>query len=167
MVAYGHVGDGNLHFNVSEPAGGDRGAFVAREPEIQAAVQALVSRFRGSISAEHGIGRLKRDALARHKSPVALETMRAIKRAIDPKGIMNPGKILLDVYPSTPAGGAQRMSENQARVSFVPTHVAVMCADMPDCRRARRRHRITCGMSRRSSIGWRWRDRRSHPTGSG
>jgi FAD/FMN-containing dehydrogenase len=104
MVAYGHVGDGNLHFNVSEPAGGDRGAFVAREPEIQAAVQALVSRFRGSISAEHGIGRLKRDALARHKSPVALETMRAIKRAIDPKGIMNPGKILLDVRPSTPAG---------------------------------------------------------------
>ena len=103
MVAYGHVGDGNLHFNVSEPAGGDRGAFVAREPEIQAAVQALVSRFRGSISAEHGIGRLKRDALARHKSPVALETMRAIKRAIDPKGIMNPGKILPDVRPSTPA----------------------------------------------------------------
>ena len=99
MVAYGHVGDGNLHFNVSEPAGGDRASFVAKEPEIQAAVHAVVGRFRGSISAEHGIGRLKRDALAQHKSAVALETMRAIKRAIDPKGIMNPGKILLDTGP--------------------------------------------------------------------
>ena len=103
MVAYGHVGDGNLHFNVSEPAGGDRASFVAKEPEIQAAVHAVVGRFRGSISAEHGIGRLKRDALARHKSAVALETMRAIKRAIDPRGIMNPGKVLLDAGPGKPA----------------------------------------------------------------
>jgi FAD/FMN-containing dehydrogenase len=104
MIAYGHVGDGNLHFNVSEPAAGDRTAFIAREPEVQAAVHAVVGRFRGSISAEHGIGRLKRDALARHKSAVALETMRAIKRAIDPKGIMNPGKILLDAGHGKPAG---------------------------------------------------------------
>ena len=102
MVAYGHVGDGNLHFNVSEPAGAIAASFVAKEPEIQAAVHAVVGRFRGSISAEHGIGRLKRDALARHKSAVALETMRAIKRAIDPKGIMNPGKVLLDAGPGKP-----------------------------------------------------------------
>jgi D-lactate dehydrogenase (cytochrome) len=103
IIAYGHVGDGNLHFNVSEPTGGDRAAFIAQEPRLQEAVNAVVGRFRGSISAEHGIGRLKRDALARHKSAVALETMRAIKRAIDPKGIMNPGKVLLDARPGDPA----------------------------------------------------------------
>ena len=69
-------------------------------------LHAIVGRFRGSFSAEHGIGRLKRDALARHKSAVALETMRAVKRAIDPKGIMNPGKVLLDAGPGKP--GEQR-----------------------------------------------------------
>jgi FAD/FMN-containing dehydrogenase len=96
MVAYGHVGDGNLHFNVSEPAGGKREAFVSREPEIQAAVHAVVRRYRGSISAEHGIGRLKRALLAEHEGPVAIDVMRAIKRALDPRGIMNPGKVLPD-----------------------------------------------------------------------
>jgi FAD/FMN-containing dehydrogenase len=99
MVAYGHVGDGNLHFNVSEPPGGGRAAFAARESEIQSAVHAIVRRFHGSVSAEHGIGRLKRAELAQHKSPVALETMHAIKRALDPKGIMNPGKVLPDAAP--------------------------------------------------------------------
>jgi FAD/FMN-containing dehydrogenase len=94
MIAYGHVGDGNLHFNVSEPLGGDRAAFLSREPEIQAAVHEVVRRFRGSISAEHGIGRLKRAQLAAHEGPVAIEVMRAIKRALDPRGIMNPGKVL-------------------------------------------------------------------------
>jgi len=94
MVAYGHVGDGNLHFNVSEPAGGDRAAFLAREAEIHARVHEVVRRFRGSISAEHGIGRLKRAALAMHEGPVAIDVMRALKRALDPNGIMNPGKVL-------------------------------------------------------------------------
>jgi FAD/FMN-containing dehydrogenase len=96
MVAYGHVGDGNLHFNVSEPAGGDRASFLSREPDIQAAVHEVVRRFRGSISAEHGIGRLKRAQLATHEGPVAISLMRAIKRALDPSGIMNPGKVLPD-----------------------------------------------------------------------
>jgi FAD/FMN-containing dehydrogenase len=96
MVAYGHVGDGNLHFNVSEPLGGDRTAFLSREPEIQAAVHEVVRRFHGSISAEHGIGRLKRAQLASHEGPVAIDVMRAIKRALDPRGIMNPGKVLPD-----------------------------------------------------------------------
>jgi FAD/FMN-containing dehydrogenase len=96
MVAYGHVGDGNLHFNVSEPRGGDRAAFLAREREIQAAVHGVVRRFHGSISAEHGIGQLKRGQLAAHEGPVAIDVMRAIKRALDPKGIMNPGKVLPD-----------------------------------------------------------------------
>ncbi len=94
MVTYGHVGDGNLHFNVSEPAGGDRAAFMSREAEIQAAVHEIVRRYRGSISAEHGIGQLKRAQLARYKDPVALEVMRVIKRVLDPRGIMNPGKVL-------------------------------------------------------------------------
>jgi FAD/FMN-containing dehydrogenase len=96
MVTYGHVGDGNLHFNVSEPAGGDRAAFLSQEPDIQAAVQQVVKRFRGSISAEHGIGRLKRAQLAAQETPVALSIMRAIKRTLDPRGIMNPGKVLPD-----------------------------------------------------------------------
>jgi len=94
MVAYGHVGDGNLHFNVSVPAGGDSREFLAKAPAIHEAVHGIVRRHRGSISAEHGIGRLKRHALARSKGAVALEVMRAIKRALDPRGIMNPGKVL-------------------------------------------------------------------------
>ena len=95
MVTYGHVGDGNLHFNVSEPLGGDRAAFLAHEQAIQSAVYSVVKRFGGSISAEHGIGRLKREDLARFKGHVELEAMIAIKRALDPRGIMNPGKVLL------------------------------------------------------------------------
>jgi len=94
MVAYGHVGDGNLHFNVSVPARGDPDAFMALAPAIHDAVHAIVRRFRGSISAEHGIGRLKRAALARHKGAVDLDVMRAIKAVLDPKGILNPGKVL-------------------------------------------------------------------------
>ena len=94
MVAYGHVGDGNLHFNVSVPLGEDGSAFLAHAPAIHEAVHEIVRRYRGSISAEHGIGRLKREALARHRSHVDLEVMRAIKRALDPRGILNPGKVL-------------------------------------------------------------------------
>jgi len=94
LVAYGHVGDGNLHFNLSEPAGGDRQGFLAMQDAIGEAVHACVREFLGSISAEHGIGQLKRDLLARHKDPVALATMRSIKQALDPRGILNPGKVL-------------------------------------------------------------------------
>ena len=94
MVASGHVGDGNLHFNVSVPAGGDDREFLAHAGAIHDAVHAIVRRYRGSISAEHGIGRLKVEALARHKSAVDLDVMRAIKRALDPHGILNPGKVL-------------------------------------------------------------------------
>ena len=97
LVAYGHVGDGNLHFNLSAPAGGlGRREFVAKADAIHDAVHDCVREFGGSISAEHGIGQLKREALARYKDPVALDTMRAIKRALDPHGILNPGKVLPD-----------------------------------------------------------------------
>jgi FAD/FMN-containing dehydrogenase len=97
LVAYGHVGDGNLHFNLSEPAGGgDRAAFLALQEDLGDAVHSCVREFRGSISAEHGIGQLKRELLARHKDPGALAAMRAIKQALDPRGILNPGKVLPD-----------------------------------------------------------------------
>jgi len=96
LVAYGHVGDGNLHLNLSQPTGGDAQSFLARAHDVETAVYALVRQFRGSISAEHGIGQLKRAELARHKGPVALAVMRSIKQALDPKGIMNPGKVLPD-----------------------------------------------------------------------
>ncbi|HEX9772806.1 MAG TPA: FAD-binding oxidoreductase [Steroidobacteraceae bacterium] len=96
MLTYGHVGDGNLHFNVSEPTGGDSAAFLTRTAEVADAVYTLVREFRGSFSAEHGIGRLKRHELARYKGSVDLDLMRVLKRAIDPRGIMNPGKLLPD-----------------------------------------------------------------------
>jgi len=94
LVAYGHLGDGNLHYNLSEPAGGDGGMLAARSGEIRRAVHDLVSAHGGSVSAEHGIGRAKVADLARYEDPVALALMHEIKKAIDPQGIMNPGKVL-------------------------------------------------------------------------
>ncbi len=94
LVAYGHIGDGNLHFNLSQPRYGDADSFLARAPQVTRAVHDLVARYGGSFSAEHGIGRLKVEELRRYKSPVALELMRSIKQAFDPNGIMNPGKVL-------------------------------------------------------------------------
>jgi FAD/FMN-containing dehydrogenase len=94
LVCYGHAGDGNLHFNVSCIDASRNQAFLAQEPQLRRAIHDLVAKFSGSISAEHGIGRLKRDELARYASPVALGAMRAIKQALDPNGIMNPGKLL-------------------------------------------------------------------------
>jgi FAD/FMN-containing dehydrogenase len=94
LVAYGHLGDGNLHYNLSEPAGGDGGALAARTAEVRRAVHDLVAAHGGSFSAEHGIGRSKVGELERYEDPAALELMRRIKRAFDPLGIMNPGKVL-------------------------------------------------------------------------
>ena len=93
-VAFGHMGDGNIHFNISQPVGADRAAFLALWDEIGEIVHGVVEKFGGSISAEHGIGQLKRELLRRVKDPTALEAMRAIKAALDPKGILNPGKLL-------------------------------------------------------------------------
>ncbi|SNY92489.1 4-phosphoerythronate dehydrogenase (FAD-dependent) [Cohaesibacter sp. ES.047] len=93
-VAFGHLGDGNLHFNISQPIGADRDAFLNRWEEINAMVHAIVADLEGSISAEHGIGVLKRDLLPGVKDPVELELMHQIKTLLDPKGLMNPGKVL-------------------------------------------------------------------------
>ena len=94
LVAYGHVGDGNLHFNLTEPPGAAAGALGARAAEVQRALHDLAVSLGGSFSAEHGIGRLKVGELERYAPPVELELMRAVKRAFDPHGIMNPGKVL-------------------------------------------------------------------------
>jgi FAD/FMN-containing dehydrogenase len=94
LVCYGHAGDGNLHFNVNCNDGASCAAFLAREPVIRRAIHDLVARFQGSFSAEHGIGRLKRGELERYAAPAALASMRAIKRALDPNGIMNPGTLI-------------------------------------------------------------------------
>ena len=94
MVVFGHLGDGNLHYNVSPPEGIDGDAFIARQDEINAVVHDAVAAVDGSISAEHGIGVLRRDELPRYKSAVELALMRRIKQALDPLGIMNPGKMV-------------------------------------------------------------------------
>lgn len=93
-VPFGHLGDGNIHFNLSVPSGGDDKAFLARWEEISHAVHDLVHRFHGSISAEHGVGVMKRDEILRYKSPEAIEAMRALKRTFDPNNILNPGKVV-------------------------------------------------------------------------
>ncbi len=95
MVVFGHLGDGNLHYNVSPPAHGDEAAFMAREPEVNRVVYDAVARHGGSFSAEHGLGQLKPGENLRHKSPVELALMRSVKQALDPRGLMNPGKVLV------------------------------------------------------------------------
>ncbi len=94
IVAFGHMGDGNIHYNISQPENGDREAFMARRVETNTAIHALVRTFNGSISAEHGIGLMKRDEMARSKQPIELDLMKRIKAVFDPENIMNPGKVL-------------------------------------------------------------------------
>ncbi len=91
---FGHLGDGNIHFNVTQPVGWEKARFMALYDEMNEAVFDVVKRYRGSIAAEHGVGQHKRKLLPRYKDPVALDLMRTLKAAIDPKGIMNPGKVL-------------------------------------------------------------------------
>jgi len=95
LVNFGHLGDGNLHYNVQAPQGEDGARFLAeQEHHVNTVVFDSVATFGGSFSAEHGIGSLKRDELALRKSPVALQLMRGIKAALDPLGILNPGRVL-------------------------------------------------------------------------
>ncbi len=94
MVTFGHVGDGNLHYNVSPPVAQDHDEFLKNQDAINLIVHDSVARFNGSVSAEHGLGTLRRDEAARYKSKVEMDMMRVIKQALDPQGIMNPNKVL-------------------------------------------------------------------------
>ena len=93
-LPFGHLGDGNIHYNVAQPVGADKGDFLNRWDEVNAVVFDVVAKHGGSISAEHGIGVIKRDLLPKVKDPVAFDLMRTLKRTLDPKGILNPGKVL-------------------------------------------------------------------------
>ncbi|WP_099865213.1 FAD-binding oxidoreductase [Pararhizobium haloflavum] len=94
IVAFGHLGDGNIHYNISQPIEADKQAFLARWGEMNECVHGIVRELSGSISAEHGIGQLKRDELAAIRPAIEMDLMRRIKTAFDPAGIMNPGKVL-------------------------------------------------------------------------
>jgi FAD/FMN-containing dehydrogenase len=93
-VPFGHLGDGNIHFNLSQPVGADRAAFLDRLDAVADAVHAVVAELGGTVSAEHGIGRAKRDLMPAIKNPVELDLMRSIKHVLDPKGILNAGKLI-------------------------------------------------------------------------
>ncbi len=94
VICFGHIGDGNLHYNVSQPVGDDKETFLAQWGELNHRIHTIVASYGGSISAEHGIGQLKRDELVAFKDATAIDLMRKIKKAVDPDGIMNPGKVL-------------------------------------------------------------------------
>jgi D-lactate dehydrogenase (cytochrome) len=94
LVCFGHIGDGNLHFNVAAPQGGDADAFLQHQAAINRLVYDRVQHYRGSISAEHGIGALKPEELVYYKAPLEIAMMRKLKRAFDPHNLMNPGKVL-------------------------------------------------------------------------
>jgi FAD/FMN-containing dehydrogenase len=94
IVTFGHIGDGNLHYNQSKSGEGENSVFLAAQVEVNRIVYQLVHELGGSISAEHGIGQLKRDELLHYKSAVEMAMMRAVKQALDPQGLMNPGKVL-------------------------------------------------------------------------
>jgi D-lactate dehydrogenase (cytochrome) len=94
VVPFGHVGDGNIHFNLSQPLGADKQAYLGEWARMNRIVHDIVVGMEGSISAEHGIGQLKKDELAHYKAPLELDLMKRIKATFDPQGLMNPGKIL-------------------------------------------------------------------------
>ncbi|MGB7194639.1 MAG: FAD-binding oxidoreductase [Collimonas pratensis] len=93
-VTFGHLGDGNLHYNVSPPEGVDAERFIEQQAAINLLVHDNVNRMNGSISAEHGLGALKREEILRYKSPVEIALMKTIKQALDPLNLMNPGKVI-------------------------------------------------------------------------
>ena len=93
-IPFGHIGDGNIHLNLSQPEGAEREAFLASWAEVSRAVHDIVADLGGSISAEHGIGRLKLEDNLRYKSPVEIDLMQRIKTALDPHNLMNPGKVV-------------------------------------------------------------------------
>ena len=94
VCAFGHFGDGNVHFNLSQPVGMDKAAFIAQWERFNRIVHDIVHAMNGSIAAEHGIGLIKRDEVALYKDPVGVDLMRTLKRAFDPQNILNPGKVV-------------------------------------------------------------------------
>src|SRR5690606_7461980 len=94
VCPFGHFGDGNIHFNLSQPVGMEKGAFLSQWERFNRIVHDIVNDMKGSISAEHGIGLIKRDDLILYKDPVAIDLMRSLKRALDPQNILNPGKVV-------------------------------------------------------------------------
>jgi FAD/FMN-containing dehydrogenase len=94
LVVFGHLGDGNLHYNVAAPDGMAARAFMGHSCAVNRIVHDRVAKAGGSISAEHGIGQLKRDELVYYKTPLELELMRRVKDTLDPRGVLNPGKVL-------------------------------------------------------------------------
>ena len=93
-MPFGHVGDGNIHYNINQPEGADKAQFLSRWGDVNKVVFAVVKKYNGSISAEHGVGVMKRDILPDYKDPVAIDLMHKIKHLLDPNGILNPGKVL-------------------------------------------------------------------------
>ncbi len=94
VCPFGHFGDGNIHFNLSQPVGMDKAEFLAEWERFNRIVHDIVQAMNGSISAEHGIGLLKRDELPHYKDPVAIDLMRTLKAALDPQNVLNPGKVV-------------------------------------------------------------------------
>ena len=94
IVTFGHIGDGNLHYNLSRPDAEANADFIAQTPQANRIVHDIVAELGGSISAEHGLGQLKRGEILRYKSAVEMDLMRAVKQALDPHGLMNPGKVI-------------------------------------------------------------------------
>jgi FAD/FMN-containing dehydrogenase len=117
VCAFGHVGDGNIHFNLSQPVGMDKAAFLAEWERFNRIVHDIVAAMDGSIAAEHGIGLVKRDELLLYKDPVAIDLMRTLKRALDPHNILNPGKVVAmadDAPPALPHAPSFRVPRSRA-----------------------------------------------------
>ena len=103
VCAFGHFGDGNIHFNLSQPVGMDKSVFLGEWERFNHVVHDIVARMNGSISAEHGVGLIKRDELLLYKDPVAIDLMRTLKRSLDPQNILNPGKVVAVMEGAPPA----------------------------------------------------------------
>jgi len=102
VCAFGHFGDGNIHFNLTQPVGMEKAAYLGEWERFNRIVHDIVHAYDGSIAAEHGVGLIKRDELKLYKDPVALEMMLAVKTALDPRDILNPGKVVA-LSPEAPA----------------------------------------------------------------